>query len=260
MTARGIAWFPFDNRGANVVRRLKWRARRPRRASAAEVGGATLGGMAFELIRDCIADIDGAIRELRGRGYRELYLVGHSTGANKIAVYDHRKPRNPIRRYVLLAGGDDTGLLYEQLGPARFRKAIETARAKINAKKGGELVPDSLIPLPPMMSWRSFYDMANPDGHYNVFPFLEALGGVRLSRKPRFRHVRGIRKPTLILYGDSDEYCYGDVPACLAVLAQAVREQPNIEIAMMKDADHGFSGREEELGSTIAGWVRGEWR
>ncbi len=254
MTAQGIAWFPFDNRGANVVRRLKRRARRPRRASAAK-GGATLGGMAFELIRDCVADIDGAVRELRRRGYRDLYLIGHSTGANKVAVYDSRKPRNPIRRYVLLAGGDDTGLLYAQLGSARFHRAIVTARAKIKAKKGDEIVPDSLTPLPPMMSWRSFYDIANPDGDYNVFPFLEALGDVRLSRKPRFRHVRGIRKPSLILYGDSDEYCYGDVPACLAVLAQAVREQPNIEIAMMQNADHGFSGHEEELGATIAGWL-----
>ncbi|MGZ4808729.1 MAG: alpha/beta hydrolase [Thermoanaerobaculia bacterium] len=242
MTEHAIAWFAFNNRGSQIVRRLKRRAR------------ATLGGSALELIRECVADIDGAIRELRRRGYRELYLIGHSTGANKIAVYDSRKPRNPIRRYVLLGGGDDTGLLYVQLGPARFRKAIETARAKIKAGKGAELVPESLSSLP--MSWRSFYDMANPDGDYNVFPFLEALGDVRLSRKPRFRHVRGIRKPALMLYGDRDEYCYDDVPACLAVLARAVRDQPNIEIAMMEDADHGFSGHEEELGATIAAWVR----
>ncbi|MGZ7032368.1 MAG: hypothetical protein ACXVIJ_10380, partial [Thermoanaerobaculia bacterium] len=65
-----------------------------------------------------------------------------------------------------------------------------------------------------------------------------------------------IRKPALMLYGDRDEYCYDDVPACLAVLARAVRDQPNIEIAMMEDADHGFSGHEEELGATIAAWVR----
>jgi len=244
MLARGIAWFPFNNRGSHVVRRL-----RTRRKSA-------LGGMAFEVIRECVHDIDGAVRELRRRGYRNLYLVGHSTGANKVVVYNLRKPRNPVRGYVLLGGGDDTGLLYEQLGARRFRTALETARAKIRGGEGDRLVPDSLTPLPPMMSWRSFYDMANPDGDYNVFPFLEVLRGVRLSRKPRFRHLRALRKPTLILYGDRDEYCYGDVGACVAVLADAVAERPNIEIAVMSDADHGFTGREGELGALIAGWVK----
>jgi pimeloyl-ACP methyl ester carboxylesterase len=60
------------------------------------------------------------VRELRRRGYRDITLIGHSTGANKIAVYDHYKPRNSIKRYVLLGGGDDTGILYEHLGPRRF--------------------------------------------------------------------------------------------------------------------------------------------
>src|SRR3954454_1357462 len=102
---RGIAFFPFNNRGSGIVRRA----------------GKNLGGSAFERIRDCVADIDGAIRELWRRGYRDITLAGHSTGANKIAVYDHYKPRNRARRYVLLGGGDDTGWLYKELGARRFR-------------------------------------------------------------------------------------------------------------------------------------------
>src|SRR3954471_15407249 len=49
LLAHGIAFFPFDNRGAHLVRRA----------------GRRLGGAAFERIRDCVADIDGAARELR---------------------------------------------------------------------------------------------------------------------------------------------------------------------------------------------------
>jgi pimeloyl-ACP methyl ester carboxylesterase len=241
--ARGIAWFPFNNRGSHVVRRLRKRTR------------SVAGGMAHELIRDCVHDIEGAVRELRRRGYRELYLAGHSTGANKVAVYASRKPRNPIRRYILLGGGDDTGLLYEHLGARRFRSAIETASAKIRGGDGDRFVPGSLSPLP--MTWRAFYDQANPDGDYNVFPFLEVLRNVRLSRKPRFRHVRAIRKPALFLYGDRDEYCYGNVGACVRVLADAVGRRPNLEIAVVKDADHGFTGREGVLGSVIADWLTG---
>jgi pimeloyl-ACP methyl ester carboxylesterase len=233
----GIAYFAFNNRGAQLVRRL----------------GRDLGGMAYEKIRDCVFDIDGAVRELWARGYRDLTLVGHSTGANKVAVYDSLKRRNRVKRYVLLGGGDDTGMLYDQLGPRRFNAALTKARAMIRDRRGTELVPRALSSLP--MSWRSFYDMANPNGDYNVFPFLEVMRGVRLSRRPRFRHVRGIRKPALFVYGETDEYLYGDVSRCVSILADALGPRPNAEIAVMAEADHGFGGREGELAELIAGWM-----
>ena len=233
----GIAWFPFNNRGSQIARRA----------------GSGLGGFAFERIKDCVLDVDGAIAVLRRRGYRDITLVGHSTGANKIAVYNHYKPRNFAKRFVLLGGGDDTGLLYKQLGPARFRRALLKAREQIHARRGDGIVPPQISTLP--MSWRSFYDMANPDGDYNVFPFLEVIERVRLSRRPRFRFLRDLRKPSLFLYGENDEYCFGDVSRCVAILDHALGPKPNIELAILGDADHGFSGKEDELAQVIVRWM-----
>jgi pimeloyl-ACP methyl ester carboxylesterase len=232
--AQGAGFFPFNNRGSGIARRA----------------GDDLGGSAFERIRDCVADIDGAIRELWRRGYRDITLAGHSTGANKIAVYDHYKPRNRARRYVLLAGGDDTGLLFAQLGRRKFNALLTKAKAMIKSRRGDELAPP--IPGQTMLSWRALYDVANPDGDYNVFPFFEAMTGTKLSRRP-FRFIRGIRKPSLYIYGDRDEYCFDDVPRCASVLARHVNDRA--EIVIMRDADHGFSGREEELGGLIADWI-----
>jgi pimeloyl-ACP methyl ester carboxylesterase len=229
---RGVAFFPFNNRGSVIVRRA----------------GATLGGSAFERIADCVADIDGAIRELWLRGYRDITLAGHSTGANKIAVYDHYKPRNRAKRYVLLAGGDDTGLLLTQLGARQFAALCANARRIARTRRGDEFVPG----LTSLMTWRAFYDMANPDGDYNVFPFGEVLRRKRLSRKPLFRYVAAIRKPSLYIYGERDEYCYGDVPRCAEILAQ--HAGPGAEIVVVADADHGFSGQERELATLIAAW------
>jgi len=228
---RGIAFFPFNNRGSAIVRRA----------------GSELGGAAYERIRDCVADIDGAIRELWRRGYRDISLAGHSTGANKIAVYDHYKPRNRARRYVLLAGGDDTGLLYQQLGGRRFRALLVKAKAK---RRSDELAPR--IEGQTMLSWRAFYDVANPNGDYNAFPFFEVMSGAKLSRRP-FRYIRAIRKPSLYIYGDRDEYCFGDVPRCASILAKYINNRA--EIVVLRDADHGFSGREGELGAVIGDWV-----
>lgn len=233
--SKAIAFFPFNNRGSGIVRRA----------------GDDLGGSAFERIRDCVADIDGAIRELWRRGYRDITLAGHSTGANKIAVYDHYKPRNRAKRYVLLAGGDDTGLLYAQLGARKFNALLTKAKAMIKTKRGDELAPP--IAGQTMMSWRALYDVANPDGDYNVFPFFEIMSGTKLSRRPRFRFIRAIRKPSLYIYGDRDEYCFDDVPRCAAILAQYINDRA--EIVVMRDADHGFSGLEPQLGAAIAAWI-----
>ncbi len=247
LVGRGIAFLPFNNRGAHLVRRLRVRRGRRSRSRA--------GGSAHELIRECVRDIEGAARFLRARGARELFLIGHSTGANKIAVYDHYKPRNPFRKYVLLAGGDDTGLSYATMGQRRFHAALEKSRTMIAAKRGDEIVPPRISPQ--MISWRSLRDMINPDGDYNVFPFYELMRGIRLSRKPRFRTVRGIRKPALFVYGDRDEFCFDDVPGCVRTLADAVGPKPNAEFVILGDADHGFSGREHELGGLIAEWLVG---
>jgi len=102
------------------------------------------------------------------------------------------------------------------------------------------------------MSWRSFYDVANPNGDYNVFPFYEIMTGTKLSRRP-FRYIRAIRKPSLYIYGDRDEYCFGDVPRCAAILSRYLGDRA--EIAVLNEADHGFSGREEELGRLISDWI-----
>ena len=214
----GIAFFPFNNRGAQFVRRA---------------GRGRYGGSAYERIRDCVKDIDGAVRELWRRGLRDITLAGHSTGANKIAVYDHYKKRNRARRYVLLAGADDAGLEYKAFGARRFRALLKKARTMpIHALMPGR-----------MMSWRAFYDMGNPNGDYNVFPFLQATRG----RRP-FRLVRGIRKPALYVYGENDQYEFD-----AGLLAENIG--PNGEIVVMRGADHAFAGREEELAQLIAEWV-----
>jgi pimeloyl-ACP methyl ester carboxylesterase len=229
---KGIGFFPFNNRGSGIVRHA----------------GDDLGGAAFERIGDCVADIDGAIRELWRRGYRDITLAGHSTGANKIAVYDHYKPRNRAKRYVLIAGGDDTGLLYAQLGRRRFKSLLTKAKAM---RSSNELAP--AIAGQMMLSWRALYDVANPNGDYNIFPFFEVLSGTKLSRRPLFRYIKSIRKPSLYLYGDRDPYCFGDVSRCAAILAQHVNERA--EVVVIEDAGHGFSGKEVELGMAICDWL-----
>lgn len=240
---RGVASFAFNNRGAYLIKKL--RKSGPRRRSVR-------GGTAFERIRDCVKDIDGAIAMLRARGFRRFHLIGHSTGANKICVYDSLKKDNPIARYVLLGPGDDVGLYYRDLGPTRFQRAIERSLVMIKAGKRDDLVPPSLAPF--SISYGSLLDTIDPDGRYNCFPFLDVMRELRLGRKRRFREFRAITRPVLVLIGENDEFCFDDARNCAGIL----RDHPprgRSSIRIVDGADHGFHGMESEVGSAIAEWL-----
>lgn len=242
-----IAFFPFNNRGAHLVKSLsRMRGRKKEHI---------VGGVAHEKIRDAVLDIDGAVRMLRARGFKRVHLAGHSTGANKICVYSRFKPRNPVTSYLLVAGGDDSGIYRNQWGLRRWTSRLEKCRGMIAAGRGGEFVPDGWAPF--VITYASLFDTINPEGDYNVFPFLEVLEGPRVSKKPLFRHYKTLKKPTLVLYGANDAFCFDRVEECVDLLAEHAPLRVPMRFEIMPGADHSFSGMSGELGAAMGRWVRG---
>ncbi len=239
----GISLLMFNNRGAHYIKKLHIE----KKGKAVE---RKRYGMAYEIIKECVYDIEAAIAFLEKQGYTEFYLIGFSTGANKICVYDHYKPKNKIAKYILAGGGDDTGLYSQELGKDIFLRLVKEAKQKIDQGKGEdiicELLPDEIF------SYQGFYDIANADGDYNTFPFLEAMGKAKLSTKPLFRYFNAITKPTLVVYGGKDEYQYGDIPRVVNILKE---QQPTLTYNIIKDADHGFSEKQKDLAKLVVKWI-----
>lgn len=245
LTQKNISFFSFNNRGAHYIHKLK--------RIKNGVGEELKLGTAYELIKDCLYDIDGAVNYLSKLGYKVFYLMGESTGANKIVVYHYYKPKNKIEKYVLLSGGDDTGLNYQSMGKKKFHLALKKCQAEIKKSNGAKLVPKYLVDY--LFSYQSLYDTINPEGDYNIFPFNEYMNNLRLSKKPLFREYKTINKPTLVVSGEKDEYCCGNVKRCVEILK---KESPNPKLftfQMIKDADHGFNGKEEELAKIVSQWL-----
>ena len=240
---KGISCLLFNNRGAHLIKKLNVQDKNGKEKRKRF-------GMAYEKIKDCIKDIDGAINFLESKGYKEFYLIGESTGANKICVYNYYKPRNKVSKYILLGGGDDTGIYYNELGKKRFYKLLKESRDKIRRKKGDDLICE-LLPNE-IFSYKGFFDIANPDGDYNCFPFLEGLKNIRLSQKKLFRYFKSINKPSLVIYGEKDEYAWGDVPKIVDILKE---QKPNFDYIIINNADHGCSEHQNELSKVISEWL-----
>jgi len=240
---KGISYLLFNNRGAHLIKKINIKKKDG-------IEERKRYGMAYEKIKDCIKDIDASIDFLKQKGYEEFYLVGESTGANKICVYHYYKPKNQVSKYVLLGGGDDTGIYYNELGKKKFFKLLKESKDKIRKRKGENLICE-LLPEE-IFSYMGFYDIANPDGDYNVFPFLEVIKKIKLSKKRLFRHFKLINKSTLVIYGEKDEYAWGNVPKIVNILKE---QKPNFVYKIIKDADHGCSQHQKELSVMISEWL-----
>lgn len=234
-----ISLLLFNNRGAHIIKKLN------RKMQNGKID-RLMYGMAYEKIKDCVLDIEAAQKFLEKRGFKTFYLAGASTGANKICVYDHFRPKNKFSKYIILCGGDDTGIYYDMLGKKRFYKLLKTAKEKMKNRKDNEIIKE-LLP-DEWFSYKAFYDIANPDGDYNCFPYLEVIRKVKLSKKPLFRYFKGIKKSSIVVYGELDEYAWGDVPRVVNILK---KYQPNFVYKIIPGADHGFTGKDKELAQTI---------
>ena len=242
LTQKGISFLKFNNRGAHIIKKLNVKV-------GDEVERKKFG-CAYEEIKDCVLDIDGAVEFLKKQGYSEFYLVGASTGANKICVYDHYKPKNVFSKYVLLCGGDDTGIYYSVLGKEKFFRLLNESEKKIKEGKGEDLIKE-LLP-DEIFSYVGFYDIANPNGDYNCFPFSEVLTKTKLSTKPLFKYFAGVKKPSLVIYGENDEYAWGNINKVIDILKSY---QPDFKYETIKAADHGFTGKKKELAEAISEWI-----
>ncbi len=247
--SQGIALLMFNNRGAHLIKKL---------SKVDETGEEVediLLGTSYELIKDSQHDIVGAINFLHNHNYQQLYLIGHSTGANKICVYNHYQPQNSIEKYILLGAGDDTGMLYNLIGNhQKFLKFLKQAQDRISQGKGRKFVPKYMRSW--LISYQSFYDMANPDGDYNCFPYAQHLSKIKLSKKPLFRYFKAIGKPTLVIYGQSDQYAPDNSgQKAIKTLEAQVQDRPNFQFELIAKADHSFHKKEDELGRIMASWL-----
>lgn len=250
LTGKGIALLAFNNRGAHSAKNLKFADE-----TLPEEDRRFRGGMYYELIADCVKDIDGAADFLKGEGFSTFYLIGLSTGANKICAYHSRTKRNPFSRYVLAGPGDDTGLMFMDLGAKKFWEALRYAAGSIKTD------PFKTMPKYTGMypfSVQSAWDILDPDGAYNTFPFYEAVHE-RIGKKPLFEEYRKIDRPTLIIIGGQDEYAerFGGAAKVMKLFMERTSNAmlKKIDFITVPGSDHAFGGHESDFAGQVADWL-----
>ena len=195
-----------------------------------------------EKFTDCVKDIAAAIKFVRGRGFREIVLVGHSTGCNKIVYALSKKKLPGVHGVILLAGLSDPEVFQAELG-LKYKKLLAQAEKLVRARRGGEYL---------LVSKTHGAMTASRIVSLMSYGGAEDLFSLSLGKKAKARY-RGLTMPTLIVYGTRDQHAYHKVHQIGKFVAAQIPGP--VKQVYIKGADHGFKGYERQLAWEIVSWL-----
>lgn len=240
LVRRDTAILYFGNRGHDGISGVKRIKRSARKGYVYEQAG-----MAHEIFTDSADDLQGAVNLLLGRGARRVYLVGHSTGCQKIAWYlSQRGAQRHIAGAVLLCPISDYADARHE-NERKRKRAEAAARKLLRRKKPHEFLPANL--------WRGsidaqrFLSLYTPDSKEEIFTYAQP------GKVPRT--LQKLRTPLLVIFAGDDEYRDRPTPEIAAWFRDNLRSKRS-EIEIIPSALHSFNGQESEVTASLRRWIK----
>ncbi len=229
-----MSFFTFNNRGMGTItvfQRLK-----------EHLTFRTIG-TAFENFKESVFDIDAALKMLRERGYRNFILSGHSTGCQKIAYYQYRGNPRSVKGLILLGPADDYNWQIKMLGKKKHKESLQIARRLMRAGKGKQLMPFEHEPS--YFSAKRYFDLYSGSS-------VEAK---LFNYERKMREISNIKIPVLSIFGSKEEFAAMPPRKMLRILSQKFKHSYS-KTTLIKDADHCFCLKEEEVEAVVSKWLR----
>ncbi|MBW7909363.1 MAG: alpha/beta fold hydrolase [Kiritimatiellae bacterium] len=198
------------------------------------------GQVADEVFVESRHDLDAALAFGRAKGYRRFFLLGHSTGCQKITYYQHLRKAPDIAALILAAIGDDYAIVRRTLG-TRYAHWMKVAAELVKKGNGSEILRGKGCLG---FSARRFLSVAD---RTQIEARLFDMDGP-------LREFSAIKTPTLAVLPAEEEYACIPVPEMGRRLHATSRAQP-FQFQIISGADHGFHGREDETTRVILKWL-----
>lgn len=149
------------------------------------------GGSAYEMIEDCLFDLDGALEFLNRRGYRRFVLVGHSLGAIKSIIYQGTRQREDMAGIVSCSAPKQ--FYSERVArQPEYRKIIDQAETMLAEGRGEELIYVAVGATPGIFTARTHLNKYGKDDRNDCRPYAKKLGCPLLALvgggEPKFFH------------------------------------------------------------------------
>ncbi len=235
-----FAFTSFNTRGSGAMSRFFKRTPTSIKHKTKRIIG---GGL--ENFKESIWDIEAMIQFLYQRGIRKIFLVGHSTGANKILYYMYKQYDRRVAGIGLVGPMNDYAGKKQELDK-RYNTIIRKVKI-LNKKNPHQLLPYILSPVP--ITAARYISLYTPGTPEDVFPYYD--------KKAKFKELAAIKIPVLVLIGDKDEYLDRAPQNFINTFKNKAVNTKEFIGKIIKGADHGFYRKEKQLGRVVANWAKG---
>jgi pimeloyl-ACP methyl ester carboxylesterase len=228
LTKSGIAYFSFNNRGAECIIKISDK----------------LYGSVYEGFSDCIYDINGAISAMKAYGFDEIHLLGHSLGSSKIVYWYNKAKQHDVKTIGLLSLTDPADVTMSYVGKERYDNAMEFAKQKIAEGKGHNFMMKEAFPLP--ISAKAYLTLFEKGGEIDFIRYSEKDWNMDMVEK--------IEEPLFMRYGNINETLVQEPETVARMIKQRLNKK-NIDIGVINGADHSYHGKEEILAKEYADFL-----
>ena len=236
-----VDYFTFNNRGSEVLRfALK--------SNGKEVQ-SVLAGTAVENPEDGLYDIEGAIEEVVKRGYKNIYLLGHSLGSTKVLYTMTRfkeegsKYLQYIRGVALLSLVDIPNFMKENL-KEKYEKKIEHAEKLIESGKELTFMPEDSFIFP--ITAKAFLYYARDFQRIDFAKYHDV--------EYDFKELNSISVPLFMRWGTDRELIVEKPEEIVSLLNNKI-DNPSKDIDFIEGANHSYNGMENVVGEQLISFI-----
>ena len=190
----------------------------------------------FEIIKDCLLDLDAWINFCQAKGFEEIVIAGSSLATHKILYYLSERENSCLSKIILISPSNNI-MLWRDKVQNKAEYYLSYARELISKGQGKEYMPQAAYLK--SISAQTFYDRFGPETVIDNFNFHDPQFD--------FKRIRGLKLPTLIISGAKDIY----LPNVDTDLKKLEEINAYIKVVTVLDADHWFNDQEEVLRKVI---------
>ena len=237
-----IDYFCFNNRGSELTRYI--------RRNIDNKQEKILGGTTYEDVLEGYEDIVGAIIKLKELGYKNIYLQGHSLGCTKI-VYtynelleeEEEELLSNVKGVILLSLIDIPKAIKVYLGD-KLDEYLQLAEQKEEKQQSLDLMPKEAFIHP--LSVKTFLRYTRDNKEIDFANYGE---------DSKFEKLNQIKVPLMMRWGNKNEMILQKADELVKIVNNSIINS-NKDIDYIDGADHGYTGKEEELANQIINFIK----
>ena len=197
-------------------------------------------GAGLERFEDSVYDIHAYVDFVVSKGYSEVFLLGHSTGANKVCYFASTRINRYVKGIVLCSPISDRLNPFIKL---HWFKYLFLKLLVILGRGDKLLLGNSYFPGTP----KRFLSLITPRSNEDVFDYGEP--------EPNLVRFTSIEVPTLVFFGKNDEYVDRPIEVIKKIFNNH-KGKKSYKSIIVPGANHGFDGKEAELIKTMINWIK----